>query len=150
MGDAQAAPAAHDDTTVPSTVPDLVAGLWRAGPAAPWTSDPHNGLPAPDLCALLDRCAADAERLATRAPAAERAAAHLLAETARAACAALGGCPGPPSRRTGDEGVLPSLARRRLARMERWLADRAAADPAAEPAANLCLWVLDCLEGDAS
>ncbi len=149
LGDAPTASAAHGDRTVPSAVHDLVAALWRAGSAAPSTPDPLVGPAAPDLCTLLGRCAADAEWLATSAPAAERAAARLVAETARAACAAVGGRGEPPSGQTANASVLPSLVRRRLARMERWLADRAAADPAAEPAANLCLWVLDCLEGDA-
>jgi hypothetical protein len=32
--------------------------------------------------------------------------------------------------------------------MERWLAARAASDPGAEPAADLCLWALEHLEAE--
>ena len=53
-----------------------------------------------------------------------------------------------PAGASDRDGTLPSAVLRRLARMEEWLSARAAADPTAEPAANLCLWIVNQLEGD--
>jgi hypothetical protein len=112
--------------------------------------------------AALAGLAARAERAAARGAPAERPAACLLAETARAIDAALATvAPGEPAGpdpaphpalgpgRGGAGGALASPLRLRLARMERWLAARAAADPGAEASANLCLWVLEHLEAEA-
>jgi hypothetical protein len=96
------------------------------------------------LAAPLARAAERAEWLAARGPAAGRDAARLLAETARAVGAALHAeRPAPTS-----AGGLASPVRLRLTRMERWLAGRAAADPAAAASADLCLWVLEHLEAN--
>jgi hypothetical protein len=93
----------------------------------------------------------------------DRRAVLLLAETARALHAlvsAPGARPGDgpdverPARapaggargRGGDR--RPSAAVVRVARMEQWLTARAEHDHAAQPAADLCLWVLEHLDHD--
>jgi hypothetical protein len=63
----------------------------------------------------------------------------MLAETARALHTILSDArPGVP---LGGERLPAALVR--VARMEQWLTTRAQDDPAAEPAADLCLWVLE-------
>ncbi|GJG89082.1 hypothetical protein tb265_42630 [Gemmatimonadetes bacterium T265] len=131
----------------PGTAAGLVASLWRTAPPSMWAPERGAAAPAVELSAVIARLAADAERLLREAEAEERPAVALLAETARAVCTALGTQPPTPDRAGGEGTALPSSARLRLARMEQWLAARAAADPCAEPSANLCLWVLDQSEG---
>ncbi len=131
----------------PESAADLVAALWRVAPPEVWalgwraTEDGVHG--------ALARVAADAEQLAERAAApGERGAARLLAETARAVHSALRDPSAAPV--TGPlptaGGGLASPVRLRLARMERWLAARAATEPEAAPSADLCLWVVEHLE----
>jgi hypothetical protein len=120
----------------------------------------------------LGRLVEQADALAERAADAERPAAHLLADTARAVEAALREAPADapppavaPERAAGGQsagqsgavggpsggpsgGALASALRLRLSRMERWLAARAAVDPGADAAADLCLWLGEHLEGD--
>ncbi len=131
-----------------NTAADLVAALWRAGPAMSWSPAPHPA--AIDVRVILDGCTAHATWLALHAPPAERPAAALLAETSRTIRETLTRPAPATERRPRGDSVLSSPACRRLARMEQWLAARAAIDPAAEPAANLCLWVLDHVEGDSA
>jgi hypothetical protein len=82
----------------------------------------------------------------------DRRAVAMLAETARALHGLLGdarpGAPASPAPARPAGGVprggerLPA-ALVRVARMEQWLTTRAHEDAAAEPAADLCLWVLE-------
>ncbi len=130
------------------TAADLVAALWCGASPAAWASEEHPFTAAADVRAALGRMSTDAEVLAIRAPAAERPSARLLAETARAAHAALDTSLPSLGGAISGSGTLPSSVRLRLARMEQWLSIRATTDPNAEPSANLCLWVLDQLEGD--
>jgi hypothetical protein len=150
----------------------LVATLWRTAPPEMWALERRLPAVADGVHVALARVARDAEHVAAGAAAEpERAAARLLAETAWAILAALGDrvgalvagavagpVPGPVSgpvsgpvpgpAATAGAG-LASPVRLRLARMERWLAARAAGDPAAGPAADLCLWVVEQLEVEA-
>ena len=138
-----------DDGARAATAADLVAALWRDVCAVRRATDGHPSAAAIDVRVALGRLATDAELLAIRAHEIERPAAHLLAVTARAAHAALDTPPSAASAGASDpDGTLPSAVLRRLARMEQWLSARAAADPTAEPAANLCLWIVDQLEGN--
>ncbi|HEY0778912.1 MAG TPA: hypothetical protein VGD56_13160 [Gemmatirosa sp.] len=143
--------AAHPEHTHPEeprTAAALVATLWRAAwpGRAPLEAEPITA--AVDLPTAIRRVAGDAETLAVTASAAEQRAAHLLAETARAVYDTLAGRLSSPDGVVSGGGALASSARRRIARMEQWLAARTATDPDAEPSADLCLWVLDHLEGD--
>jgi hypothetical protein len=136
----------------------LVAALWRAHPPDVWASGRPWHLGDGRGLQVLTQLAERAERLAARGGD-TRAAARLLAETARAIAAVLARDPaadGPAARAntpadaaptgTASGGALASPARRRLVRMERWLAARAAGDPAAVSAADLCLWAVEHLE----
>jgi hypothetical protein len=131
---------------------ELVATLWRGEPPSMSAAGPAAAERRGGLLAALARLAARADGLARRAPAAERPALQLLVETARAIGAVLGttdSVPAPAPRAVADAGgALASPARLRLARMERWLAARAASDLGAEPAADLCLWALEHLEAE--
>ncbi len=131
----------------PQSAADLVTALWRVAPPEVWAL----GWRAAEdgVHGALARVAADAEQLAERAAApGERGAARLLAETARAVHSALRDPSAAPV--TGPlptaGGGLASPVRLRLARMERWLAARAATEPEAAPSADLCLWVVEHLE----
>lgn len=141
--------AASASGRAPWTAAELVAALWReASPNLQATDAQQPSTDVVDLRAVLARVSTDAEVFAVRAGDAERPTVHLLAQTARAAYAALDG---PSASRSGaitGSGTLPSAARLRLARMEQWLSARAATDSNAEPSANLCLWILDHLECD--
>lgn len=126
------------------------AARWEPGRPAASTGEPHDVLRAA-LRALTTR----ADALAGGVPDGPRSA-RLLAETARAIDAVVyapapAGTPAAPVHPFLErpDGLAPA-AHLRLARMERWLAARAAADPDAEPAADLCLLVLERLEADAS
>jgi hypothetical protein len=96
---------------------------------------------------------------------ADRRAVLLLAETARALHALVSGLLSGPgalpsdvpdaerparapatSARRGAGDRRPSAAVVRVTRMEHWLTARAEHDPAAQPAADLCLWVLEHLD----
>lgn len=133
----------------------LVAELWRREPPDMWTRGRRGGAGGAGLREALARLTEDADRLADEAPAAERPGVRLLGETARAVHAVLqahgaaSAAAAAPTPDPGAGGTLASPARLRLARMERWLATRAAADPSAEASVNLCLWVLEHLETDA-
>lgn len=136
------------------TAAALVATLWRAARLGigvidrpPLDAEPPDA--AVDLPATIRRIATDAEMLVGHAPVAERPAALLLAETARAVHQVLGARLPNRDGAVGGGGALASAACQRLARMEQWLAARATTDPDAAPSADLCLWVLDRLEGDA-
>ena len=145
------APRNPDDAgPLPATAADLVATLWRDACTALRVADARPFADATDLRGTLERMSTDAELLAIRAPDAERPAARLLAETARAAYTVLDAPSSSPSTAVREDGMLASSVRRRLARMEHWLSARSATDANAEPAANLCLWVLERLEGDAT
>ena len=128
----------------------VVAELWRVACPGPQPLAAEPGAAAVDLAAAIRRVAAEAEQLAVHAPVAERAAARLLTETAQAVQRALGGHAMDGGGTIGEGGTLPSPVRRQLARLERWLATRATADPDAAASADLCLWVLGHLEADAS
>jgi hypothetical protein len=101
------------------------------------------GAPLRALLATLARVLAEAEVRALSAPPAERPALALLAATARSLHQLLAGAPaGSP--RHGDARVTD--AHLRVARMERWLAERAEHEPGARAAADAALWVLEQLE----
>jgi hypothetical protein len=143
MSEPRSAPATTD------TAAALTTALWRSAPPALV----RGGAPERASAALrqvLARVADDAARLAEHGPAAERPAAGLLAETARVVADALrdGADDDPPAR--APAGGLASGTLLRLARMERWLAERESVDPQAGPSADLCLWVLEHLEVDAA
>ena len=146
LGAPAGAQAASDTTWADRSVEsatDLVAALWRTGPASMWRSTPT----ATDLRASLDRCVANADRLAGSGPLTAQPAARLLADTGRALLATLGASSHVTDGAPDEASVLPSSAFRRIARMEQWLSARAVTDPTVEPAANLCLWVLEYVEG---
>jgi len=129
----------------------LVAELWQFRPPA--GGDASDGDPAACVAELRRTLAivgAAATRAAADGPPHERHAAALLAETARVIDDALGAPRSlrpPPARGVSftADGV-PWVDRLRFARMERWLAARAEGEPDAEPAASLCLWVIEHLE----
>jgi hypothetical protein len=117
----------------------LVAEIWQRQP--PVTD--VGIVDGPEACVAgirrtLAAVAARAASIATAGPRDDLAAATLLRETACAMHDALG------AENVG--GVTPWVDRIRFARMERWLAARAETDPDAEPAASLCLWVIEHLE----
>ena len=114
----------------------LVAELWRRLP--PVADEPFGDADGrvATLRRTLDTLASRAARLVVTGPVADRAAARLLADTARALHDAL----------AASLAAAGWVDRLRFARMERWLAARAEADPDAEPAASLCLWVIEHLE----
>lgn len=101
-----------------------------------------------DVRATLEGLSTDADVLAIRAPDAERPAAQVLAETARTAHRALAAPVSSLGGAMHGGGALPWSVCLRLARMEQWLTARATTDPSAVAAADLCLWVLDQVEGD--
>jgi hypothetical protein len=136
----------------PDTAAEIVAALWRADSPALDAGSRSLAALVPALAASLAGVAADAERLAGVGTAEGRAAARLLAETATVLRRALerpdAGAPGHPTPEPPPGG--PSWPMRlRLGRLERWLAGRAATDPAAGPAGDLCLWVLEHLDAAA-
>jgi hypothetical protein len=141
------------------SVPDaagLVATLWRDAPPVLVPPAGGRGEPAASSARLLAALTQIADAAGTEIRdeggpgAGAPRAAMLLADTARAVVAVLADpVPAPlPAART-PAGGLASPTRLRLARMEQWLAARAAEDPDAGPAADLCLWVLEHLEVDA-
>ncbi|AHG92241.1 hypothetical protein J421_4706 (plasmid) [Gemmatirosa kalamazoonensis] len=120
----------------------LVAELWRRLPPGADTLSDSGGGGSEQCVAELRRslaaAATEAKRMTLDGPPLERSAARLLAETAQAVHDALGA--------SHADGVTPWMDRLRFARMERWLAARADDDVDAEPAASLCLWVIEHLE----
>lgn len=146
----------------PTSAAGLVAALWHLQPPDAWAVsrpvDAEAGLRATllRLAETADGIGSGISMVASEAAAC--ATAQLLADTARAVVATVVDQPAParlPSDTTPVAGTLvagwalASPDRQRLARLERWLAARAAVDPIAEPAADLCLWVLEHLEGGA-
>jgi hypothetical protein len=115
---------------------------------------PRFGAPPLDPSAILDVLGAlstRAELAAVASPTgADRAAVLLFAETARALHALLtdapASAPAPahPGLRGGERRANAAVVR--VARMEQWLSARAEHDHAAQPAADLCLWVLEHLD----
>jgi hypothetical protein len=124
---------------------DLVAALWREVPPA---FAPAPGTAADRAWAALDRLVADAEAVVRGGGAADPRAAALLADTARTVVAVLADASAAATPARTPAGGLASPVRLRLARMEHWLATRAADDVSAAPSADLCLWVLEHLEAD--
>jgi hypothetical protein len=96
----------------------------------------------PELLGALVRVSTQAELRAISAPP-ERPALALLAATARSLHRLLAEAPagssGHGQTRVGDTHL-------RVARMERWLTERAEREPAARAAADVALWVLEQME----
>ncbi len=136
----------------PESAAHIVADLWRQdGPDAHAGQRPI-GAVVHTVAATLAAVAADAERLDAHGAADERAAARLLAGTARALRDALDRSAAEAAAREAPfeaPGEPSWPVRLRLGRMERWLAGRAATDPGAAPAADLCFWVLEHLDAAA-
>jgi hypothetical protein len=134
----------------------LVAELWRTCSPHAAAVDRELAESPAGLCARLAAVAGRAESLPVNAATSERAALSLLVATARAIHRYLEQHP-DEARPVSDAaphapdagGRTPWVERLRLARMERWLATRADADPVAGPAADLCLWVVEHLEARA-
>ena len=130
----------------------LVSELWYRWPPVP--ADAIGGdseRPVAALQRTLVAVALEATRLAHDGSPDDRSAARLLSETAGAVHDALGHSLPGSSRSTSAAGgraedVTPWKDRLRLARMERWLAARAEDHTDADPAASLCLWVIEHLE----
>jgi hypothetical protein len=119
---------------------DLVAQLWRELPP-PATGGAREDAPASaaDVQRVLAELSVRADTLAVLAPGGAPDERALLGQAARSLHAmldlvAVGG---------RHDGVL------RVARLERWLALRAQQEPAAQCAADLAMWVLEHIEGEA-
>ena len=124
--------------------PDAVVGaLWRLAPPGISESDRSEMLRT--LATRLDHVADAARRLAADVAPDGARGMLLLADTADVLRAALAH---PEADRWQPPPVpeLPWPARLRLARLERWLAARAADEPGAMAAADLCLWLAEHLE----
>jgi hypothetical protein len=124
--------------------PDAVVGaLWRLAPPGATESDRSHMLRT--LAARLDEVAEVARRLVADATPEGARGMRLLADTAEVLRAALAH---PEADRWQPPPVpeLPWPARLRLARLERWLAARAAHEPGAMASADLCLWLAEHLE----
>ena len=144
---------ADTDTLPRDVVPDLptpvgdtagiVASLWRATPPGSVFGDHAHLLST--LASRLQQVAEAARQRSSVASTEHQRALHLLAETADVLRGALtvGDAASwqPPA-----QPELPCPARLRLARMERWLAERSEDDPGAAAAADLCLWLAEHIE----
>jgi hypothetical protein len=97
----------------------------------------------PELLGMLNRVYTQAELRAIAAPPSERPALVLLAATARSLHRLLAEAPvGSPNHRH----TRVTDTHLRVARMERWLTERAEREPGARAAADAALWVLEQLE----
>ena len=138
--------AREDRLSAPAHAPDpdaVVGALWRLAP--PGTAESDRSLMLRGLAARLAEVADAARRSAADATPDAARGMQLLADTAEVLRAALAH---PESDRWQPPPVpeLPWPARLRLARLERWLAARAAHEPGAMAAADLCLWLSEHLE----
>jgi hypothetical protein len=132
-----------DPTTPIDDTAGIVAGLWRAAPPGADFGDRAHLLAS--LATRLRQVADAARQRSGVAPVQDRSALHLLADTADVLRGALM-VPDAATWQPPPQPELPWPARLRLARMERWLAERSEQDPSAAAAADLCLWLAEHIE----